>query len=148
MTLQPSKLARWKYELSARKKGSICAQYLMQSTANGDMIIGCENCLYMNIYVSIRDNNNNLLSIIFWIHGRAFQFGNGNHVDERRLMDRDIVFVSFNYRVEHESCNAKCFTSIRVIIYSRAKLNCFDHLLCFDWKYKCFLKISRLIQFF
>lgn len=54
------------------------------------------------------------------------EFDNGNHVDERRLMDRDIVFVSFNYRVEPFgkcTCNAKCFTSIRAIIYSRIKLN-------------------------
>lgn len=36
------------------------------------------------------------------------EFGNGNHVD--RLMD--IVFVSFNYRVEPFG-NAKYFTSIR-----------------------------------
>lgn len=37
------------------------------------------------------------------------EFDNGNHVDERRLMDRDIVFVSFNYRVEPFgkcTCNA------------------------------------------
>lgn len=55
------------------------------------------------------------------------EFDNGNHVD--RLMD--IVFVSFNYRVEPFG-NAKCFTSIRAIIYSRSKLNCFDHLLYLD----------------
>ncbi|KOC63848.1 Venom carboxylesterase-6 [Habropoda laboriosa] len=96
----PRPAQRWGNELPAKKKSSPCMQFLMSFEAKGeDRVIGCEDCLYMNIYVSIRNNNEELLPVIFWIHGGAFQFGTGNQADEKRIMDRNIVLVTSNYRL-------------------------------------------------
>ncbi|CAK9812182.1 Venom carboxylesterase-6 [Anthophora quadrimaculata] len=96
----PKPVQTWENELPARKKGSPCMQFLMSFEAKGgDRIIGCEDCLYVNVYASIRNNSDVLLPVIFWIHGGAFQFGTGNQADETLMMDRNIVFVTFNYRL-------------------------------------------------
>ncbi|XP_076233136.1 venom carboxylesterase-6 [Calliopsis andreniformis] len=71
----------------------------MSEDANGDRVAGCEDCLYLNIYVPARNLKETLLPVMFFIHGGAFQFGSGNEVDESFLMDRDVVLVTFNYRV-------------------------------------------------
>lgn len=92
-------MKKWDGELIATKKGQICTQYHILPDANGDHVSGCEDCLYLNIYVAARQQGQGLLPVIFWIHGGAFQFGSGNEADETRLMDRDIVFVTVNYRL-------------------------------------------------
>lgn len=71
----------------------------MAFESHDDKVKGCEDCLYINIYASIRNGSRTLLPVMFWIHGGAFQFGSGNEADEILLMDRDIVFVAVNYRL-------------------------------------------------
>ncbi|XP_076675393.1 carboxylic ester hydrolase-like [Andrena cerasifolii] len=95
----PEPVQRWDGELKATKKGSICTQYLMSPSDDGDRVTGCEDCLYMNIYVPVRNSSKGLWPVMFWIHGGGFQFGSGNEADETRLMDRDVIFVTFNYRL-------------------------------------------------
>ncbi|XP_003489627.1 venom carboxylesterase-6-like [Bombus impatiens] len=95
----PKPVQKWEYELPAKKKGSICIQYRTKPGADGDTVSGCEDCLYMNIYVSLRNNTKTLLPVMFWIHGGAYQFGTGNDLDESHLMDKSVVLVTFNYRV-------------------------------------------------
>ncbi|CAL7947112.1 unnamed protein product [Xylocopa violacea] len=100
LRFEPPKPARkWEHELSAKKRSPSCAQYFIDLARNTDRVMGSEDCLYMNIYVSARNDNETRLPVMFWIHGGAFQFGSGNEVDERRLMDRSIILVTFNYRL-------------------------------------------------
>lgn len=40
-----------------------------------------------------------LLDVIVNIHGGAFIFGSGSDSGPKYLMDRDLVFVTFNYRL-------------------------------------------------
>ncbi|XP_076754889.1 carboxylic ester hydrolase-like [Xylocopa sonorina] len=96
----PKPAQKWEHELSAKTQSPICVQYLISLAPHtNDSVLGSEDCLYMNIYVSVRDDNETQLPVMFWIHGGAFQFGSANELDERRLMDRRIILVTFNYRL-------------------------------------------------
>ncbi|XP_053988368.1 carboxylic ester hydrolase-like [Hylaeus volcanicus] len=94
----PKPVQKWTQDLPATKKGSECTQYHMLQK-NGDKVSGCEDCLYLNIYVPPRNNEEMLLPVMLWIHDGAFQYGSGNNVNERFLMDRDVVLVAINYRL-------------------------------------------------
>ncbi|XP_063906555.1 carboxylic ester hydrolase-like [Zophobas morio] len=75
-----------------------CAQ---TNLTQADVIIGDEDCLYVNVYVprdllSTRKN----LDVIVHIHGGGFMYGSGHMYSiPDVLMDQDVVFVTFNYRV-------------------------------------------------
>ncbi|CAL7947466.1 unnamed protein product [Xylocopa violacea] len=85
-------------ELSATKFGSPCLQYTQMSL--NDKVMGAEDCLYLNVYVPAdRRTNAQSLPVIFWIHGGAFQFGSGKDMGAKYLMDRDVILVTFNYRL-------------------------------------------------
>lgn len=63
-----------------------------------DPIIGQEDCLYLNIYTpSIKKTAK--LPVIFFIHGGGFQFGSGAEMGAQFLMDHNVVYVNFNYRL-------------------------------------------------
>ncbi|XP_043254443.1 venom carboxylesterase-6-like [Colletes gigas] len=96
--LPPKPVLKWIQDLPATKKSQVCTQYLM-SPVKGDRVIGCEDCLYMNIYVPTIKDKKKLLPVMFWIHGGAFQFASGNEADETLLMDRDVILVTINYRL-------------------------------------------------
>lgn len=60
---------------------------------------GEEDCLYLNIYVPAANATSPLLPVIFWIHGGGFQYGECSNYGAKFLMDRDVILVTFNYRV-------------------------------------------------
>ena len=95
----PKSVQRRDGELTATKKGSVCTQYRMSPSSDGDRVTGCEDCLYLNIYVPARSGSKGPWPVMFWIHGGAFQFASGNEADETRLMDRDVILVTVNYRL-------------------------------------------------
>lgn len=86
-------------ELSATKFGSPCLQYSQLPSNPDDKIEGAEDCLYLNIYVPADRTPSQSLPVIFWIHGGAFQFGSGITMGAKYLMDSDVIFVTFNYRL-------------------------------------------------
>ncbi|KAF2904191.1 hypothetical protein ILUMI_01983 [Ignelater luminosus] len=62
--------------------------------------IGTEDCLYLNIYVpedKLNDKSN--LDVILHIHGGAFMIGDPNFAGPGYLMDRNIVYLTINYRL-------------------------------------------------
>ncbi|XP_019875144.2 venom carboxylesterase-6-like isoform X2 [Aethina tumida] len=63
--------------------------------------MGEEDCLYLNVYVPLeRLHEGENLDVIAYVHGGAFMIGSGSsYVSPDLLMDKDIVFVSFNYRL-------------------------------------------------
>ncbi|KAK9720297.1 Carboxylesterase family [Popillia japonica] len=64
--------------------------------------IGQEDCLYLNVYIPGGDkiDTNTSLDVIFNIHGGAFMLGSPEaFVLPNKIMDRDVVFVSTNYRL-------------------------------------------------
>lgn len=64
------------------------------------MIEGVEDCLYANVYVPmLEEKDAPLMPVIIWIHEGAFQRGAGTYTKARYLMDRDVILVTFNYRL-------------------------------------------------
>ena len=75
-------------------------QYAQLPSNPDDEVEGAEDCLYLNIYVPAdRRTSSRSLPVIFWIHGGAFQYGSGMLMGAKYLMDRDVVFVTINYRL-------------------------------------------------
>lgn len=78
-----------------------------QSCPHRNMILenfkGNEDCLFLNIYTPKLPgvNGNPKLPILFWIHGGAFQFGNGNAFlyGPDYLLPENIMVVTINYRL-------------------------------------------------
>ncbi|XP_050295673.1 venom carboxylesterase-6-like [Anthonomus grandis grandis] len=76
-----------------------CLQFIPFTGVLG--LRGEEDCLYMYVYVPREQiNPNELLDVIVHIHGGGFMIGSPKlFAGPEFLMDRDVVFVSFNYRV-------------------------------------------------
>ena len=57
-----------------------------------------EDCLYLNVWTPELSGRR---PVMVWIYGGGFESGSGSPplTDGEALMHRDIVFVSFNYRV-------------------------------------------------
>lgn len=62
------------------------------------MFLGNEDCLYLNVYIP-EDVEESNLDVIVHIHGGAFMMGNSDFGSPGYLMDRDMVYVSINYRL-------------------------------------------------
>lgn len=90
-------------ELPATKFSAPCLQYEQILDGSNEPVIGSEDCLYLNVYVPVRETTGGLrtppMPVIFWIHGGAFQFGSGMVNKAKFLMDRDVVLVTINYRL-------------------------------------------------
>lgn len=66
---------------------------------NGELpLAGQEDCLYINIYTPSTNKSSNF-PVIFFIHGGGFRYGSGTEMGGQFLMDYNVVFVSFNYRL-------------------------------------------------
>ncbi|XP_058802832.1 carboxylic ester hydrolase-like [Phymastichus coffea] len=80
----------------ARQEPNKCIQYDYQT----GLIEGVEDCLFMNIYVPMLDKKDPApLPVIIWFHEGAFQRGAGTYTKARYIMDRDVILVTFNYRL-------------------------------------------------
>ncbi|XP_031840747.1 juvenile hormone esterase [Nomia melanderi] len=96
----PHRLPPWIGEIQATKFGSQCLQYADLPDNVTEKVLGSEDCLYLNIYVPVHDKmTTKPLPVLFWIHGGGFTFGSGMDYGPKFLMDHDVVFVTFNYRL-------------------------------------------------
>lgn len=59
---------------------------------------GDEDCLYVNIYTPDL-NPKKKFNVLVFIHGGAFMFNHGALYGPDIILDRDIVYVSINYRL-------------------------------------------------
>nr|AYK27451.1 carboxylesterase CarEB2 [Lasioderma serricorne] len=76
-----------------------CLQYNHFTEPGDDFVIGEEDCLYVNIYTPVNANKNSNLDVIIFIHGGAFMFNYGGSYGPKIIMDRNVVYVNFNYRL-------------------------------------------------
>ncbi|CAG7821572.1 unnamed protein product [Allacma fusca] len=60
--------------------------------------LGDEDCLNLNVSIA-KVNNSQLLPVMVFIHGGAFQNGTGNMFQPHYFMDEDVVYVNPNYRL-------------------------------------------------
>ncbi|XP_057380570.1 venom carboxylesterase-6-like [Daphnia carinata] len=87
--------------LDATREAPKCVQF--NSIVQGGVVLGQEDCLYLNVYVPQLNGINDPLPVMVWIHGGAFYMGSGNGVTDmfgpNYLLDRDVVLVTLNYRL-------------------------------------------------
>lgn len=81
----------WNGTLDATKEPNICVQ-------EGN-IEGHEDCLYLNVYSPETDEN--MLPVMFWIHGGAFAWGHSrsDQYGPEFFMDKDVIIVTIHYRL-------------------------------------------------
>ncbi|KAK9745227.1 Carboxylesterase family [Popillia japonica] len=75
-----------------------CIQYNHYTEPNEDFVIGDEDCLYINVYTPGM-NKTKIYDVIVYIHGGAFMFGSGAMYGHKYILDRDVIYVSLNYRL-------------------------------------------------
>ncbi|XP_017776975.1 PREDICTED: venom carboxylesterase-6-like [Nicrophorus vespilloides] len=94
---EPKPIKPWKGTWQA-KTLSTCMQYYQYTKPGDDFVIGDEDCLHVNVYTK-STNPKHLKNVIVFIHGGAFMFNSGGSYGERFLMDYDVIYVTFNYRL-------------------------------------------------
>nr|CAI5847819.1 unnamed protein product [Callosobruchus analis] len=96
--LPPQSADGWKGVLNA-DRAYTCTQYLPLPIV--EAILGQEDCLYLNIYVPrVRIEGNENLDVVVHIHGGGFMIGSPKlFAGPEIIMDKDIVYVNFNYRL-------------------------------------------------
>ncbi|ODM96486.1 Para-nitrobenzyl esterase, partial [Orchesella cincta] len=86
----------------ATEYGSVCPQldpwYDPDEVEGGSWdelrVLGNENCLFANV-ATPNINPETLLPVLVWVHGGNFQSESGNEYGAAKLMDHDIVVVTF-----------------------------------------------------
>uniref|UniRef100_A0A8D8SWB2 Carboxylic ester hydrolase n=1 Tax=Cacopsylla melanoneura TaxID=428564 RepID=A0A8D8SWB2_9HEMI len=91
---EPQPHPGWSENLNVTKIGNDCPQ---RSLVN-NQLAGDEDCLFLNIHTPKLDPNA-MLPVMVYIHGGAFKAGSGGIFRAKFLMDRNIVFVTINYRL-------------------------------------------------
>lgn len=91
---EPQQIKPWTGIWDSTKHGARCLQY----DAFIDDVIGSENCLFVNVYTP-ELNAGASLPVVVFIHGGAFMYGSSDVYDPKHLMNKDVVAVTFNYRL-------------------------------------------------
>ena len=88
---------QWNDILIAKEFKSVCYQDKIVNSVGYNQ---SEDCLYLNIFRSNKFNGTKL-PVMLWIYGGGFIMGESNNpkYNPQYLIDRDIIFVSFNYRL-------------------------------------------------
>ncbi|CAG9760122.1 unnamed protein product [Ceutorhynchus assimilis] len=94
----PVPFKKWNGILNATKFSASCVEIrVRQSTYS---VRGQEDCLYLNVYSSQNPHTiEKLLPVMFWIYGGSFREGSADIYGPDYLMEKDVVVVTFNYRL-------------------------------------------------
>ncbi len=94
----------WKDAYDALEFGASCLQRDIIG-GNPDSLVGDEDCLFVNVFTPRVPSQNgrlpnraSLLSVMVWIHGGSWNFGDGR-IDPTPLVERNVIVVSMNYRL-------------------------------------------------
>ncbi|XP_044750331.1 uncharacterized protein LOC123310753 [Coccinella septempunctata] len=95
----PQPVDKWDGIRDATKEGPVCIQknYLFANPG----VEGVEDCLYLNVYVPRVSDKSKLLPVMVSIHWGGYFAGRGNKdfFGPEKIMDKDVVLVTFNYRL-------------------------------------------------
>ncbi|XP_039752957.1 venom carboxylesterase-6-like [Pararge aegeria] len=91
---EPQPAKPWAGLWDATRPLSACLQY----DPFRRIVSGSEDCLFINIYTP-NANAGASLPVVVFIHGGAFMYGEAGVYNTKHMMDRDIVVVTFNYRL-------------------------------------------------
>lgn len=91
---------KWDGIRNFNKFGAECMQW--DHLIHGeDRLRGSEDCLFLNVYVpkTVLESKNKEVPVFFYIHGGAFMFGGSNSYSPKQFMTKDVILVTFNYRL-------------------------------------------------
>jgi para-nitrobenzyl esterase len=101
----PKSVTRWTTPRLAQQFGNNCPQF---GTAFGLQSFD-EDCLYLNVYTPPAgkgragkghdERGSGRDPVMVWLHPGAFQFGEGEDYDPRKLVARGVIVVTVNYRL-------------------------------------------------
>ncbi|KAF4517161.1 hypothetical protein B566_EDAN006460 [Ephemera danica] len=95
----PEPIDSWDGEWDAGQLPSPCMCYSqLFGPEDTQRIKGQEDCLYLNIYTP-KFKSKEILPVLVYIHGGAFMFGGSDSYGAKYMMDRDVIFVTINYRL-------------------------------------------------
>ncbi|XP_043467863.1 uncharacterized protein LOC122502062 [Leptopilina heterotoma] len=97
----PVPAKKWSGIRTATSLGNSCLHSLF------GLPFGNEDCLFLNIYspflefhqMNLNTSKENPLPVMVFIHGGAFFFGAGNDYKANYIMDKNVIFVTINYRL-------------------------------------------------
>lgn len=98
----PTSPSNWTGVLNATEFGADCAQsYSALGIFSSGSYNIAEDCLYMNIWAPANATSESNLPVYVWIYGGRFEGGSGAvpTYDGSHLASKDIVVVTFNYRM-------------------------------------------------
>lgn len=98
---KPEPYGTWNSTLDATQFGPSCVQNIDQETVpdlpNTNV---SEDCLFLNIYVPRNISITNNMTVMVWIHGGSFLFGQGMLYDGSYLaLSGNVIVVTINYRL-------------------------------------------------
>ncbi|XP_066996622.2 venom carboxylesterase-6 [Anabrus simplex] len=98
---EPVATKPWPGVWDATRYGSLCLQYEFTFDPDDERVIGDEDCLFINIFTPKTDltTTGPLLDVFVYIHGGGFSNGASSYYGANFLMDHDVVYVTFNYRL-------------------------------------------------
>ncbi|XP_014273009.1 esterase FE4 [Halyomorpha halys] len=99
---EPVPAEPWLGIYNATKEPPKCLQLSYFSVRTPRKLEGSEDCLYVNVFtpkLNTTGTDGKLLDVIAYIHGGALMAGSSNDMGVDYILDRNIVLVSFNYRL-------------------------------------------------
>ncbi|CAH2084440.1 unnamed protein product [Euphydryas editha] len=94
----PQPKQAWKGTRRTTEFRSHCYNFELFTTGNRPPT-GSEDCLYLNVY-SPNINPEQLLPVMVFIHGGGFFSGSGAEYEPKYLIRKNVILVTFNYRLE------------------------------------------------
>lgn len=88
---------KWNGVFDATKFGPVCMQW-DHFDEDDDKTNGEEDCLYLNIYTK-NPRPDNKYPVMIFIHGGGFTYGHSSFYGPNVIMKKDVVLITFNYRV-------------------------------------------------
>ncbi len=94
----PVPVTAWTGERDATRPGAICPQMIPKQFLS--VVTMSEDCLYLNVWAREQPSSEPL-PVMIWVHGGGFTSGYGSSpiYDGTELAARDVVVVTFNYRL-------------------------------------------------
>jgi len=74
----------------------ICMQF---STTNSSVILGQEDCLYLDIFLPLNSTNSSLLPVVIYIYGGGFQTTDPHNPSGIISLYQNVIYVNIRYRV-------------------------------------------------
>ncbi len=97
----PQPVIPWDGIRNATNFGKDCAQAAFGPNADSIAKTSSEDCLYLNVWAPSKNNTNEKLPVMVWIHGGAFMFGSGAQQDfsGEKFAKQGVILVTINYRL-------------------------------------------------